>query len=108
MANNLYGIGVTAVSTIISMPYLLNIGFIAVSINSGFVNVFTIHTPNESHNHAPIIYANIPPTIDPNDVAIVIGRARRLFAIIGGVINTSGGINKNIDSQIVNINTIHE
>ena len=108
MANNLYGIGVTAVSTIISMPYLLNIGFIAVSINSGFVNVFTIHTPNESHNHAPIIYANIPPTIDPNDAAIVIGRARRLFAIIGGVINTSGGINKNIDSQMVSINTIHE
>ena len=108
MANNLYGIGVTAVSTIISMPYLLNLGFIAVSINSGFVNVFTIHTPSESHNHAPIIYANIPPTIDPNDAAIVIGRARRLFAIIGGVINTSGGINKNIDSQMVKINTIHE
>lgn len=108
IANSLYGIGVTAVNTMINIPYLENIGLIAVSINSGFVNVFIIHCPNESHSHAPIIYAKMPPTIEPNDAAIVIGRARFLLAMIGGVINTSGGINKNIDSQTVNINTIQE
>ena len=108
IASNLYGIGVTAVSTIISMPYLLNIGFIAVSINSGFENVSINHTPTESYSHIPIIYAIAPPTIDPRLAATVIGNARFLFAIIGGVINTSGGINKNIDSHTVNKNTIHE
>ena len=108
IASNLYGIGVTAVSTIISMPYLLNIGFIAVSINSGFENVSINHTPTESYSHIPIIYAIAPPTIDPRLAAIVMGNARFLFAIIGGVIKTSGGINKNIDSHIVNKNTIHE
>lgn len=108
IANSLYGIGVTAVKTIINMPYLLNIGLMAVSINSGFVNVFIIHMPSESHNHAPIRYAIMPPTIEPSAAAIVIGNARFLFAMIGGVINTSGGINKNIDSQIVKKNTIHE
>ena len=108
IASNLYGIGVTAVSTIIKIPYLLNIGFIAVSINSGLVNVFIIHWPNESHSHAPIIYANMPPTIEPNDAAIVIGTARFLFAIMGGVIKTSGGMKRNIDSHTVKINTIHE
>ena len=107
-ANSLYGIGVTAVKTIIKIPYLLNIGFIAFSINSGLENVFINHKPTESHSHAPIMYAIAPPTIDPNAVAIVIGTARFLFAMIGGVINTSGGMNKNIDSQIVNINTIQE
>lgn len=70
--------------------------------------MFISHRPTESHNQAPIIYAIAPPTIDPNDAAIVIGTARFLFAIIGGVINTSGGINRNIDSHIVRINTIHE
>lgn len=33
-ANNLYGIGVTAVNTMIKIPYLENIGLIAVSIKS--------------------------------------------------------------------------
>ena len=41
-ADNLYGIGVIAVSTIIKMPYLLSIGFIAVSINSGFVSACSV------------------------------------------------------------------
>lgn len=108
IANNLYGIGVTAVSTIINMPYLLNIGLIAVSINSGFENVSISHTPTESYSHIPIIYAIAPPTSDPRLAATVIGNARFLFAIIGGVIKISGGINKNIDSHIVNKNTIHE
>lgn len=80
----------------------------AVSINSGLENVFINHKPTESHNHAPIMYAIAPPTMEPNAAAIVIGTARFLFAIIGGVINTSGGINKNIDSQTVKINTIQE
>lgn len=107
IASNLYGIGVTAVSTIINMPYRENIGLIAVSINSGFENVVISHTPTESYSHAPIIYAIAPPTIEPNAAATVMGRARFLFAIIGGVIKTSGGTNKNIDSQIVSKNTIH-
>lgn len=108
IASNLYGIGVTAVRTIINIPYLLNIGLIAVSINSGFENVSINHTPTESYNHRPIIYAIAPPTIDPRDAAIVIGSARFLFAIIGGVMNTSGGTNKNIDSHMVRKNTNHE
>ena len=108
IASNLYGIGVTAVSTIINMPYLENIGFIVDSINSGFENVSINHTPTESYSHMPIIYAMAPPTIDPSDAATVIGRARRLFAMMGGVMKTSGGINKNIDSHTVNKNTIHE
>ena len=108
MANNLYGIGVTAVNTIINIPYFENIGLIAVSINSGFENVSINQIPTESYSHIPIMYAIAPPTIDPNDAATVIGTARRLFAIIGGVINTSGGINKNIDSHTVRKNTIHE
>ena len=108
IANSLYGIGVTAVSTIINMPYLLNIGLIADSINSGFENVSINHTPTESYSHNPIIYAIAPPTIDPRDAAIVMGRARRLFAMIGGVIKTSGGMNKNMDSQMVKKKTSHE
>lgn len=107
IASNLYGIGVTAVSTIINMPYRENIGLIAVSINSGFENVVISHMPTESYSHAPIIYAIAPPTIEPNAAANVIGSARRLFAIIGGVIKTSGGTNRNTDSQIVRKNTIH-
>ena len=108
IANNLYGIGVTAVRTIINMPYLLNIGLIADSINSGFENVSINQMPTESYSHIPIIYAIAPPTIEPILAATVIGNARFLFAIIGGVMKTSGGINKNIDSHIVSKNTIHE
>ncbi len=108
IANNLYGIGVTAVNTIINIPYFENIGFIVDSINAGFENVSINQTPTESYNHNPIIYAMAPPTIDPSDAATVIGRARRLFAIIGGVMKTSGGINKNIDSHMVRKNTNHE
>ena len=80
----------------------------AVSINSGLENVSINHTPTESYSHNPIIYAIAPPTIDPSAAAIVMGRARRLFAIIGGVMNTSGGINKNMDSHIVKKKTSHE
>ena len=108
IASNLYGIGVTAVRTIISIPYLLNIGLIAVSISSGFENVSINHTPTESYSHRPINYAIAPPTIDPRDAATVMGRARFLFAMIGGVMNTSGGTNRNIDSHIVKKNTNHE
>lgn len=108
IASNLYGIGVTAVRTIINIPYFVNIGLIAVSINSGFENVFISHMPTESYSHAPIIYAMAPPTSEPNAAAMVIGRARFLFAIMGGVMKTSGGINKKMDSQIVSKNTSHE
>lgn len=83
-------------------------GFIAVSINSGFEKVLINQIPSESHSHAPIIYAIAPPTSEPKDVATAIGMARFLLAIIGGVINTSGGINRNIDSNTVNMNTIQE
>ena len=108
MASNLYGIGVTAVRTIIMMPYLLNIGLIVDSINSGLENVSINHVPTESYSHRPIMYAIAPPTMDPSDAATVIGTARFLFAMMGGVIKTSGGMNKNMDSHIVNKNTIHE
>ena len=90
------------------MPYLLNIGLIVVSISSGLENVSISHMPTESYSHMPIMYANAPPIIEPNDAATVIGMARFLFAMIGGVIKTSGGINKNIDSHMVSKNTIHE
>ena len=108
IANNLYGIGVTAVITIIHMPYKSNMGSTDVSINTGSENVFISHVPTDSYSQNPIMYANAPPTIEPSDAAIVMGKARFLFAIIGGVIKTSGGINKNIDSQMVRKNTIHE
>ena len=48
-----------------------------------------------------------PPTSEPAAAAMVIGNARRRFAMIGGVIKTSGGTNRNIDSHMVKINTIH-
>lgn len=50
-------------------------------------------------------YAIMPPTIDPNVAAKTTGNARFLFAIIGGVIKTSGGIKRNIDSHTVIKNT---
>ena len=108
IASNLYGIGVTAVKTIINIPYFVNIGLIAVSINSGFENVSINQMPTESYSHIPIKYANVPPTNDPSDAATVIGIARFFDATMAGVMNTSGGINKNMDSQIVRKNTIHE
>ena len=83
-------------------------GMIFASINSGFEKVSINHLPTDSYSQNPIMYANAPPTIEPSDAAIVMGKARFLFAIIGGVIKTSGGINKNIDSQMVRKNTIHE
>ena len=108
IASNLYGIGVTAVRTMINIPYFVNIGLIAVSINSGFENVSISQIPTESYSHMPIMYAIAPPTNEPNAAATVIGRARFLDATIAGVIKTSGGMNKNMDSQIVKKNTIHE
>ncbi len=92
----------------IKIPYSLNIGLMVVSINAGFENVSISHIPTESYSHAPIMYANAPPTNEPNDAATVIGNARFLDATMAGVIKTSGGTNKNIDSQIVKKNTIHE
>lgn len=66
------------------------------------------HIPTVSNSHSPIRYVIRPPTIDPNAAANTIGRARFLSEIIAGVIKTSGGINKNIDSHIVIKNTTHE
>ena len=100
--------GVTAVKTIINIPYLVNIGLIAVSINSGLENVSISQIPTESYSHIPIKYAIAPPTREPSAADTVIGNARFFDATIAGVMNTSGGINKNIDSHMVKKNTIHE
>ena len=53
------------------------------------------------------MYAIAPPIIEPIDVAIVIGNARFLSETIAGVMNTSGGIKRNIDSNIVITKTTH-
>ena len=106
IAINLYGTGVTAVKKIINTPCLIN-KLCAIS-NFSMLAKFSINQiPTESNNHNPMQYAIMPPTIDPNVAAKTTGTARRLFAIIGGVIKTSGGINKNIDSQTVIKNTNH-
>jgi hypothetical protein len=60
-----------------------------------------------SNNQYPIIYAIAPPTIEPIVAAKVIGNARFLSATIAGVIKTSGGIKRNIDSHTVIKNTTH-
>lgn len=105
IAINLYGTGVTAVKKIMNMPCLIN-KLCAIS-NFSILAKFSINqTPTESNNHNPMQYAIMPPTIEPNVAAITTGTARFLLAIIGGVIKTSGGINKNIDSQTVIKNTI--
>lgn len=106
IAINLYGIGVTAVKKIINTPCLIN-KLCAISNFSMLAKFSISHTPTESNSHNPMQYAIMPPTIDPNVAAITTGTARFLFAIMGGVIKTSGGINKNIDSQTVIKNTIH-
>lgn len=103
----LYGIGVTAVKNNINTPFFRNISW-AVANCSGLATLFINHIPTESNSHMPIMYAIAPPIIDPNDAATVIGIARFRLAIIGGVINTSGGMNKNTDSQTVNMKTTHE
>ena len=93
-----------AVPIIINTPYLVNKFF----VNSNFSILATCsinHIPTVSNNHKPIIYAIAPPTNDPNAAAIVTGSARFLFATIAGVIKTSGGMNKNIDSNTVITNT---
>ena len=103
----LLGTGVTAVIKIISTPYLTNI--CCANWNCSIVAKFSInHTPTESNSHSPIIYAIAPPTIDPIDAATTVGTARRRFATIGGVIKTSGGTNKKIDSATVITNTKNE
>lgn len=104
IAINLYGTGVTAAKTIINIPCLANIAW-AVANCSGLDTLFINQMPTESNNHNPIIYAIAPPTSDPNAAATTIGKARFLLAMIGGVINTSGGMNKNTDSQTVKKNT---
>ncbi len=106
IAINLYGTGVTAVKNIINRPCLMN----RLCANSNFAMVAKcsiIHTPTESNTHNPIQYAMVPPTIEPSVAANTTGTARFLFAMIGGVIKTSGGMNKNMDSQTVKIKTIH-
>ena len=104
IAISLYGTGVTAVKKIMNTPCLIN----RLCANSNFsmdAKFSIIHTPTESNSHIPIQYAIIPPTIDPNDAAITLGTIRFLFAMMGGVINTSGGMNRNIDSHTVIKNT---
>ena len=106
IAINLYGTGVTAVKKIINTPCLIN----RLCANSNFsmlAKFSIIHMPTESNSHMPIAYAIAPPTIEPNVAAKKTGTARFLFAIIGGVIKTSGGINRNIDSNTVIMKTIH-
>ena len=53
------------------------------------------------------MYAIAPPTKEPIAAAVTIGNARFLSATIAGVMNTSGGIKRNIDSHIVMKNTTH-
>ena len=106
MAINLYGTGVTAVKKIMNTPCFINM----LCANSNFsilAKLFINHTPTESNNHNPMQYAIMPPTIEPNVAANTTGTARFLFAIIGGVIKTSGGIKRNIDSQTVIKKTSH-
>ncbi len=90
------------------MPYLLNIGLIVDSISSGLENVSISQMPTESYSHIPIRYAIAPPTMEPRLAAMVMGTARFLFAMIGGVMKTSGGMNKNMDSHMVKKKTSHE
>ena len=106
IAINLYGTGVTAVKKMINTPCLIN-KFWANSNFSILAKCSNTHTPTESNTHKPIAYAIAPPIIEPNVAANTVGIARRLFAIIGGVIKTSGGINRNIDSKTVIMKTIH-
>ena len=106
IAINLYGTGVTAVRNIIKTPCLIN-KFCAIWNFSILAKCSINHTPTESNTHNPIQYAIMPPTNDPNVAAKTTGRARFLLAMMGGVIKTSGGINKNTDSQTVSKNTIH-
>lgn len=106
-AINLYGIGVTADRAMIMTPCCRNIS-LAISNFSVVAKFWTSHTPTESNKYIPITYVIAPPINDPNAAATAIGNARRLFETIGGVINTSGGTNKNIDSHTVSTNTIPE
>ena len=106
IAISLYGTGVTAVKKIMKIPCLIN-KLWASSNFSILAKLLIIQTPTESNSHIPMQYAIIPPTIDPNDAAKTTGMARRLFAIIGGVIKTSGGMNRNIDSHTVRMKTTH-
>ena len=106
IAINLYGTGVTAVKKIINTPCLIN----KLCANANFsidAKCSIIQTPTESNTHNPMQYAIAPPTIEPNVAAKNTGNARFLFATIGGVINTSGGIKRNIDSNTVIMKTIH-
>ena len=107
IAISLYGIGVTAVIKMIKIPCLINI--LCANSNFSMVAKFSIsHTPTVSNSQSPIIYAIAPPTTEPKAAAVTVGIARFLFAIIGGVIKTSGGTNKNTDSHTVIKNTNHE
>ena len=106
IAISLYGTGVTAVKKIMNTPCLIN----KLCANSNFsmlAKFSIIHTPTESNSHIPIAYAIAPPTIEPNVAANTVGTARFLFAIIGGVMKTSGGINRKTDSNTVIMKTIH-
>lgn len=103
---SLYGIGVTAVRTIINIPCRKNIAR-ANSKRSADAKFSISHSPTESNKNIPIRYANMPPTNEPTAAATVIGNARRRSAIMAGVIKTSGGMKRNVDSQIVIKNTTH-
>ena len=106
IAISLYGTGVTAVKNMINMPCFIN-KLCASSNFSMLAKLLISQIPTESKSHMPMQYAIIPPTIDPSDAAKTTGTARRLFAMIGGVIKTSGGMNKNIDSHTVRMKTAH-
>ena len=107
IANNLYGTCVNAAKNMINRPCFAN-NERAISKFSILENVVISHVPIDSNNQNPIIYAIIPPTNDPKDVTMTTGNAFFLFATIVGVINTSGGRNKNIDSQTVSQNITHK
>ena len=106
MVSNLYGTGVIAPRNMMNTPCSMN-KLCASSNFSMLAKLLISHTPTESNSHIPIQYAIIPPTIDPSDAAKTTGTARFLFAIIGGVMKTSGGINKNTDSHTVKMKTTH-
>ncbi len=100
----MYGTGENAESRIIRKPYFANIVW-AVANCEADAKLLIIHIPTESNSHIPIIYEIAPPTIDPKDVAKNTGKARRLSATIGGAMKTSGGMNKNMESNTVRIKT---
>lgn len=103
--SNLCGTGVTADRKMIKMPWRANMSCAAAN-RSVDAKVSISQTPIESNSHNPIMYVIVVPISDPNAAAMTTGTARFLSATMGGVIKTSGGTNRNIDSHIVRKHTI--